>query len=115
MGYTYSTFYDEPYTYDGGLHQFDPTTNVPVPADHKDYGRTLKDVVGMSDAEAETIVTSQKWKQIRAYRDTLLAETDWWGNSDVTMSDLQVSYRQALRDITNVAHPDDVVWPTKPE
>jgi len=52
---------------------------------------------------------------LREKRNTLLAETDWWASSDLTMTDAQTAYRQALRDITNTyTSLDDVVWPTKP-
>lgn len=54
---------------------------------------------------------------VRTKRDTLLAETDWTGMSDVTMASAMTTYRQALRDITD--HSDfpnleDSDWPTKP-
>jgi len=53
---------------------------------------------------------------LRFERDKLLAETDWWANSDRTMTAEQTAYRQALRDITDTyTSLDDVVWPTKPE
>ena len=52
---------------------------------------------------------------LRDHRNQLLAETDWWANSDLTMTDAQTAYRQALRDITDTySSLDDVVWPTKP-
>jgi hypothetical protein len=53
----------------------------------------------------------------RTKRDTLLAETDWTGLSDVTMASAMTTYRQALRDITAHAdfpNLDDDDWPTKP-
>ena len=53
----------------------------------------------------------------RTKRDTLLAETDWTGMSDVTMASAMATYRQALRDITghaNWPNLDDADWPTKP-
>ena len=53
----------------------------------------------------------------RTKRDTLLAETDWTGMSDVTMASAMTTYRQALRDITAHAdfpNLDDADWPTKP-
>ena len=37
---------------------------------------------------------------LRQERDRLLAETDWWASSDITMGDEHKAYRQALRDIT---------------
>ena len=54
---------------------------------------------------------------VRTKRDTLLAETDWTGMSDVTMASAMATYRQALRDITAHAdfpNLDDDDWPTKP-
>ena len=55
---------------------------------------------------------------LREKRNSLLAETDWWGTSDNTMTDTQKKYRQDLRDITagldTVDKVNAVVWPTKP-
>ncbi|MDA7498705.1 phage tail assembly chaperone [bacterium] len=53
----------------------------------------------------------------RTIRDALLAETDWWASTDLTMTAEQTAYRQALRDITDHANwPDllDADWPIKP-
>ena len=53
----------------------------------------------------------------RSQRDRLIAETDWWASSDLTMTAEQTAYRQALRDITSHAnwpHLDAADWPTKP-
>lgn len=55
------------------------------------------------------------WAELRAERDRLLAETDWWVLPDRTASAEQLAYRQALRDITNQADPANPVWPNKPE
>lgn len=73
---------------------------------------------------------------LREERDRLLRETDWWANSDRTMTSEQTTYRQALRDLpansancqlsfgtsnTAFGHiPENhdlwvnVTWPTKP-
>ena len=52
---------------------------------------------------------------LREQRNHLLAETDWMGNSDVTMSDAWKKYRQELRDITKTYKSlEDVKWPTAP-
>ena len=53
----------------------------------------------------------------RSYRDDFLMQTDWWCVSDRTPTQVQLDYRQALRDITSHANwpslsADD--WPTKP-
>ena len=54
-------------------------------------------------------------KFLREERNRLIAETDWWAGSDLTMTDAQKSYRQALRDITkDYSSLDDVKWPTAP-
>lgn len=116
MNFEYKNVYDTPYEYNGVSHGFDPNLTVPVPSDDPDYGRTLKDVVGMTDAEADAIVLAAKWTQIRTDRDKLLKETDWVSGEDVPQSikDAWFPYRQSLRDITTTPNPDDVVWPTKP-
>jgi len=59
-----------------------------------------------------------KAKEMREYRGKLLAETDWWALSDVTMTAEQTTYRQALRDITthaNWPYLQEADWPVKPE
>jgi hypothetical protein len=57
-------------------------------------------------------------KNLRLERNILLAETDWWGISDNTMSAEQTQYRQDLRDITNglttVEQVEAVEFPEKP-
>ena len=53
---------------------------------------------------------------VRNKRNNLLAETDWMGLSDVTMSSDWATYRQALRDIsTQKDFPKNITWPEKPE
>ena len=55
---------------------------------------------------------------LRSRRNRLLAETDFYGNSDVTMSDDMKTYRQALRDLPDgkdtVEKCENATWPTKP-
>ena len=62
---------------------------------------------------------ARRMQQLRDERNTLLVQTDWMGNSDVTMSADWKTYRQALRDITKQTPADDslsnITWPTKPE
>ena len=56
--------------------------------------------------------------ELRRRRNRLLAETDFYGNSDVTMSDDMTTYRQALRDLPagkdTVDKCNNATWPTKP-
>lgn len=53
----------------------------------------------------------------RTKRDGLLAETDYFALTDVTMDASMTTHRQALRDITahsNWPNLEDADWPTKP-
>ena len=55
---------------------------------------------------------------LRSKRNRLLAETDFYALSDVTMSDDMKTYRQELRDLPEgkdtVAKCQNAVFPTKP-
>ena len=55
---------------------------------------------------------------LRSRRDALLAATDFYALSDVTMSDDMKTYRQELRDLPEgkdtVDKCNNVTWPTKP-
>ena len=55
---------------------------------------------------------------LRQRRNQLLAETDFYALSDVTMSEDMTTYRQELRDLpsglTTVEEVNNVTWPTKP-
>ena len=55
---------------------------------------------------------------LRNKRNALLAETDWWGASDNTMTADQTKYRKDLRDLPSgldtVEKVANVTWPTKP-
>lgn len=60
--------------------------------------------------------------RLRSDRNFHLADTDWWAGSDLTMTEAQKVYRQALRDLPSTANPSlgengellGVIWPTKP-
>ena len=55
---------------------------------------------------------------IRSRRNRLLAETDFYALSDVTMSDEMKKYRKDLRDLPagkdTVDKCNNATWPTKP-
>ena len=86
------------------------------------FADTTEDGVTTTKAEHETAYQAQldatAAAGVRTTRNTKLAETDWMGMSDVTMSTEMATYRQALRDITthadfpNLADDD---WPVEPE
>ena len=76
-----------------------------------DFGVTWSQV----SAKKTELVNAEPMRLLREERDRLIAETDWWASSDLTMTAAQTTYRQALRDITdNATSLDDVTWPTKP-
>jgi|TARA_R100000084_G_scaffold52055_1_gene21664 hypothetical protein len=67
------------------------------------------------DAAAIEVAAEKAWSDLRAERNRLLAETDWWALSDITMTDEERSYRESLRDLpANTTDPANPVWPTKP-
>ena len=74
-------------------------------------------------AKRDELIAAEPMKMLRMQRDIKLAETDWMGNSDVTMSTAWKNYRKALRDLPASADPklvdgrldeSSVTWPTKP-
>ena len=71
-----------------------------------------------STRSAPVITDAEALAGMRAERDRLLAETDFYALTDVTMSSDMTTYRQALRDLpsgkTTKAHVDGATWPTKP-
>ena len=76
-----------------------------------DWGVTWFNV----NVKLQELIAAEPMKELRAERDRLIAETDWWASSDLTMTAEQTAYRQALRDITDSATSlDDVTWPTSP-
>jgi len=112
----------------------------PTTEDH--FKEMFRKVTG-SDSEGSAIETADTskwgvtWKQVsdkmkamddaapmnelRRQRNAKLAETDWMGNSDVTMSTAWKTYRKNLRDLPDGASPTwdgttlgNVTWPTEP-
>jgi len=85
------------------------------------FADTTEDGVTTTKAEHEAAYQAQldatAAASVRAKRDSLLAETDWTGMSDVTMTAEMAAYRQALRDITthaNFPYLQDSDWPETP-
>ena len=78
-----------------------------------DIDKPTDDVLNKFDA-----VASIRMNILRSQRDKLLAETDWMGNQDYSITDAWKTYRQALRDVTSQTPSDDALsninWPTKP-
>jgi len=73
------------------------------------------------DAEEATWAAGENGRSLADMRETrnrLLADTDFYALSDVTMADAMTTYRQDLRDLpagkTTKAAVDGATWPTKP-
>ena len=72
------------------------------------------------DADIKAYVESlpsKRMVELRRQRNLLLAETDFYALSDVTMKDNMKTYRQELRDITKKfqsMEQKDFKFPTKP-
>lgn len=66
-------------------------------------------------AERQAKLLEAKTISARTQRDALLAETDWWVLPDRTVTQEQLDYRQALRDVpSQEGFPENVAWPVKP-
>ena len=91
--------------------------------DHTKFGATWAEIT----AKIDELKAAEPMRLLRRERDRLIAETDWWASSDLTITDAQKKYRQDLRDITKTANPkitgegpstaldmSSVTWPTKP-
>ena len=58
---------------------------------------------------------TQKWEQIRLWRNRELARTDWTQIPDAAVDAAAwAAYRQALRDIDDTRPADDYTAPTPP-
>lgn len=77
-----------------------------------------KNEIALKEAAWDDGAFDRAMENLRIKRNMLLAETDWWGASDNTMTAEQTQYRQDLRDITNglttVEEVNAVEFPTKP-
>jgi len=94
---------------------FSDTTETVVAEDGTES--TVTTTKAEHEAAYQAKLDAEAAKSIRTQRDTKLAETDFYGLSDVTMSAEMTTYRQALRDITdhaNFPYLNEDDWPTKP-
>lgn len=124
--------------WDGTKGQIEYRDNTVAPA-------TLTDVqpyIDLFNAHDDAMYQANKSEQMatdaasaaRGQRNSLIADTDWWASSDLTMTQAQLDYRQALRDLpsssdwnpvmswvdsdadrdNHYAELTGVTWPTKP-
>ena len=83
-----------------------------------DFTAEEEEARDIKEAAFENALPAKRMVELRRQRDALLAETDWMGNQDYSITDAWKTYRQALRDITDQTPSDNALsninWPTKP-
>ena len=102
--------------------KINPNAKFSVNADDIDQITWLEGTtpIAKSDIQAQigAVELDMALEELRRKRNKLLAETDYFALSDVTMSSEMTTYRQSLRDITNGLTTVDeikaVTFPTKP-
>ena len=66
--------------------------------------------------EIARLTSAEPMRLLRIERNKRLHDCDWWASSDLEMSQDQIDYRQALRDLpANTPDPGNPIWPTAPE
>lgn len=119
----YSVIYTEQTALENGLSEpvlssatqvgdYDPRTHMVVGPTYSFDGAQVN-----LSYTIEMIPNHEAAFSVRGKRNALLAETDWWAGSDLTMTAEQTAYRQALRDITahaNFPYLEETDWPVKP-
>ena len=64
------------------------------------------------------LAVSEAWEFVKFNRNKLLTDTDWRVTKSmetgVPIEQSWLEYRQALRDITSQADPENIVWPIAP-
>ena len=79
-------------------------------------GREDPAVAAARRAEWESGASDRAFAKLRQKRNELLHATDWWASSDLEITQDQIDYRQALRDLpANTPDPGNSIWPTAPE
>ena len=76
----------------------------------------IKWSVADMEQEAKDALDAQQAASQRAYRNTLLSDSDWTQVLDAPVDQTAwAAYRQVLRDVTaQVGFPWDIEWPAKP-
>ena len=98
------------------------TSNLEGTHYHLKWDASKKEIVRDDTAKAAYDL-AEEWKQIRAERNRLLAETDWVvikaRENGGQVAEKWKTYRVALRDIpseqSDATKYSEITWPTKPE
>jgi len=64
--------------------------------------------------EITRLTAAEPMHLLRAERDKRLHDCDWWASSDLEITQDQIDYRQALRDLPANTDPADPTWPVEP-
>lgn len=70
-----------------------------------------------NDKRTDAEKVADELSSLREKRNRRLEKTDWWALSDRAMTQEQINYRQALRDITDQfqsMNDEGFAWPTEP-
>ena len=83
-----------------------------------DYYKVADGKATYNDDKIASDKLTNAWNILRQTRDAKLAESDYMGNSDVTMSSAWKTYRKALRDLPGTLNDTTVLktitWPDEP-
>jgi len=83
-----------------------------------DYYKVADGKATYNDDKIASDKLTNAWNILRQTRDAKLAESDYMGNSDVTMSSAWKTYRKALRDLPGTLNDttvlETITWPTEP-
>ena len=108
------------WTHNGVEYTHDPFKVIPSVEDggpdDGNAGKTMWEVIGMTEAQSTTVRNNMRWNFVREERDRRILQTDWVSGDDVPSSHKTKwqAYRQALRDVTNQSDPLNISWPTEP-
>ena len=106
-----------------GVHYPDGgNLHIPESMDNRDW-REYQEWLAIEGNTPDPAETDEEKKvrllgQLRSQRQARLIDTDFYGNSDVIMSEDMLTYRQTLRDMptshTTISKLESPTWPTKP-
>jgi hypothetical protein len=91
-----------------------PDDNLFTSVENPDGSYTATPRTTADLAERLAMATKDAEDNLRAERNRLLAETDYFALSDVTMTADMSTYRQALRDLPASVDINNIIYPDKP-
>ena len=110
----YTGFYVE------GIHENIPQPNIELSQEEwqQALSKNYKVINGNHAFSAFVQNPTDVLEDLRKTRNSLLADSDWTQAGDSPLSDEKKSewktYRQALRDLTDLDDLSSIVWPAKP-